>query len=41
MRGLMLFVAGRVGLAVQTTMAQNDSCRRLLNHVGIARAEHP
>ncbi|MEO8258780.1 MAG: VOC family protein [Acidobacteriota bacterium] len=37
MRGLMLFVAGIVaGLAVQTTVAQNDSSGVLLNHVGIA-----
>jgi catechol 2,3-dioxygenase-like lactoylglutathione lyase family enzyme len=37
MRGLMLFVAGIfVGLAVQTTVAQNDAAGVMLNHVGIA-----
>jgi catechol 2,3-dioxygenase-like lactoylglutathione lyase family enzyme len=36
MRGLVLFVAGVVcGLAVQTTMAQNDNAGVVLNHVGI------
>jgi len=37
MRGSMLFVAGLVcGLAVQTTMAQNEGSGVILNHVGLA-----
>ena len=37
MRGLMLFVAGLVcGLAVQTTMAQNENAGVAINHVGLA-----
>ena len=37
MRGLLLFVAGLVcGLAVQTTMAQNDTSGVILNHVGLS-----
>jgi len=37
MRGLMLFVAGLgCGLAVQTTMAQNENAGVLLNHVGLS-----
>src|SRR5437773_2199279 len=37
MRGLMLFVAGLVcGLAVQTTMAQNEGSGVILNHVGLS-----
>jgi catechol 2,3-dioxygenase-like lactoylglutathione lyase family enzyme len=37
MRGLMLFVGGLVcGLAVQTTLAQNDAAGVMLNHVGIS-----
>jgi catechol 2,3-dioxygenase-like lactoylglutathione lyase family enzyme len=37
MRGMMLFVAGLVcGLAVQTTMAQNDTSGVILNHVGLS-----
>ncbi len=37
MRGFVLFLAGLLcGLAVQTTMAQNDATGVVLNHVGIA-----
>jgi catechol 2,3-dioxygenase-like lactoylglutathione lyase family enzyme len=37
MRGLVLFVAGILcGLAVQTTMAQNDATGVVLNHVGLS-----
>jgi catechol 2,3-dioxygenase-like lactoylglutathione lyase family enzyme len=37
MRGLVLFVAGVLcGLAVQTTMAQNDTAGVVLNHVGLS-----
>jgi catechol 2,3-dioxygenase-like lactoylglutathione lyase family enzyme len=37
MRGLVLFVAGVLcGLAVQTTMAQNDAAGVVLNHVGLS-----
>jgi catechol 2,3-dioxygenase-like lactoylglutathione lyase family enzyme len=37
MRGLMLFVAGVLcGLAVQTTMAQNDTAGVVVNHVGLS-----
>ena len=37
MRGLVLFVAGALcGLAVQTTMAQNENAGVVLNHVGIS-----
>ena len=36
MRGVVLFVAGLLcGLAVQTTMAQNDAAGVVLNHVGV------
>src|SRR6266852_6202442 len=37
MRGLVLFVAGALcGLAVQTTVAQNDGSGVILNHVGLS-----
>ena len=37
MRGVALFVVGLLcGLAVQTTMAQNDATGVVLNHVGIS-----
>jgi catechol 2,3-dioxygenase-like lactoylglutathione lyase family enzyme len=37
MRGLMLFVAGiLVGVAVQTTMAQNENAGVVVNHVGLS-----
>jgi catechol 2,3-dioxygenase-like lactoylglutathione lyase family enzyme len=37
MRGLVLFMAGLLcGLAVQTTMAQNDAAGVVLNHVGLS-----
>lgn len=37
MRGFVLFVAGVLcGLAVQTTMAQNDAAGVVLNHVGLS-----
>jgi catechol 2,3-dioxygenase-like lactoylglutathione lyase family enzyme len=37
MRGFVLFVAGVLcGLAVQTTMAQNENAGVVLNHVGIS-----
>src|SRR5215210_8464555 len=37
MRGLVLFVAGVLcGLAVQTTLAQNQGSGVILNHVGIS-----
>src|SRR6266496_515298 len=42
MRGPMLFVAGLVcGLAVQTTMAQNDAAGVVLNHVGLSGPSIP
>ena len=37
MRGIVLFIAGLIcGLAVQTTMAQNDAAGVVLNHVGLS-----
>jgi catechol 2,3-dioxygenase-like lactoylglutathione lyase family enzyme len=37
MRGFVLFIAGVMfGLAVQTTMAQNDAAGVVLNHVGLS-----
>jgi hypothetical protein len=40
MHGLVLFVAGVLsGLAVQTTMAQNDTAGVVLNHVGHGELE--
>jgi catechol 2,3-dioxygenase-like lactoylglutathione lyase family enzyme len=37
MRGFVLFLAGLLcGLAVQTTMAQNDAAGVVLNHVGLS-----
>ena len=37
MRGLVLFVAGiAVGLAVQTTLAQNNDTGVMVNHVGLS-----
>ena len=42
MRGLILFVAGiAVGLAVQTTMAQNENAGVSINHVGLAVTSIP